>query len=98
MLTIEIAIPKDIREDRVSDLIEEACSNEGLTRRLKGGLASLPGSTHWHFKRGRERGTLEITWLPTERRLWFQVQSGRTGDWIESAAARIKSAIEDAKV
>ena len=55
---------------------------------MKGTLASFPNCVHWHWKRGKERGTLEITWWGKQDRLWFKVAAGRfhtaLGYWNET--------------
>jgi hypothetical protein len=75
----------------------EACVTEvGLHVTLKGTLAAYPGSLHWHIKRGKERGVLELTWWPEQHRLWFSVHRNRTAPWIETAQSQLKQAIEAA--
>jgi hypothetical protein len=71
----------------VSDREIEAAAKElSLVATLKGTLAKYPGSIHWHFKNGRERGALEVTLQPAERRVWVSIQDGRRGEWVERAA------------
>jgi hypothetical protein len=74
--------------------IESACSAEGLEIGMKGTLASFPGSTHWHFRRPGERGTLEITLFPSQKRIWAQIQDGRRAPWIDACLVNIKDALE----
>lgn len=76
--------------------IERACSALGLRVGMKGTLRSYPGSVHWHLKYGKESGTLELTLLARERRLWAQVQRGRRAPWIEEALPNVKRAVERA--
>jgi hypothetical protein len=45
------------------------------------------------LKKERERGTLELTWWPGKRRLWFKIQAGRTGDWIDEAIPTLSKRI-----
>jgi hypothetical protein len=72
----------------------EACvAAAGLRVTLKTTLAQYPGSVHWHVKQGRERGILEMTWWPQERRLWLAVHANRAGEWTEAAAARLKTCL-----
>lgn len=71
----------------------EAGASLSLTITLRGTLRSFPGSTHWHLKRGNERGVLEVTLWPAGRRLWITVQSGRTGLWTEAAAAALRDTL-----
>ena len=74
-------------------LVEAQCAAEGLQLTLKGTLAKYPGCVHWHFKRGSERGTLEITWWAKTRRFWFSIQARRTGAWVEETLERLKKVL-----
>src|SRR5687768_17700711 len=56
--------------------IDAALAAHGLLVTMKGTLKSYPGCTHWHCKSGNEKGTLEITLWPAQKRAWFKVQSG----------------------
>lgn len=55
--------------------IEPLAATLGLTCTLRTTLATLPGSLHWHFKRPKEKGTLEFT--THNSTAWLSVQSGR---------------------
>ena len=79
MLEVEIHIPVPTSPDILPRLVEQACVVEGLVSSLKGTLAQYPNCVHWHFKKGREPGTLEITWWAKENQLWFKVASGQIG-------------------
>jgi hypothetical protein len=94
MLEVELQIPKGIESRTVTGSVEEVCASNELTCALKGTLASYPGSIHWHFKQGKQRGTLEITWWESEHRLWFKVASGRTREWILKSIPQLKEQIE----
>jgi hypothetical protein len=52
---------------------------------MRTSLRTFPGCVHWHVKRGREPGTLEITFWPQERRAWFTIHDGRQAEWIEKS-------------
>ena len=69
--------------------VEAAVGRVGLVVSMKGTLAKFPGCTHWHLKRGGERGVLEVTLWPAEKRLWLSVQDGRKGAWIDEAVERL---------
>ena len=79
MREIEVAIPADVKLDKAEAIIEAACSAEGLRLTLNGTLKQYPGCVHWHYKRGSEPGTLEITLWAVKRRLWFKVSAGSAG-------------------
>jgi len=69
MLEVQVALPPPAKNLEVEMLVETACAAEGLRQTLKGPLAKYPGSVHWHFKKGKQRGTLEITLWKAQRRL-----------------------------
>jgi hypothetical protein len=94
MREVEFQIPPSVPLADVDATVESACTAEGLQIGMKGKLASFPGSTHWHFKRPRERGVLEITFFPREGRIWAQIRDGRRADWIDPCLAKIKSVVE----
>jgi hypothetical protein len=94
VIEIELAVPTRARATSVIKIIERACSAENLTLALKGTLAKYPGCVHWHFKKGKERGALEVTWWGREHRLWFKVAVNRKGQWIDEIVPRLKHSIE----
>jgi hypothetical protein len=69
--------------------IELLCEKEGLSQKIKRSLKGYSGSTHWHYKRGKEIGTLEITLLPNERKINFSVHENRKGPWTGKYADRL---------
>ena len=98
MNIIEVDLPtvlQQINGDMVS-IVERICLAESLTVTLRGTLASYSGPTHWHFKNGKARGTLELTWWPARNRLWFKVAGGRAAPWIEACLPRLKAKLEQA--
>ena len=44
---------------------------------LKGTAKAYPGSVHWHLKRGKQPGTVEVTLWAARRRLWVSVHGNR---------------------
>ena len=95
MIEVELQIPANASSEHVVRVVEQLCSSNGLTCAQKGTLAGYPGCIHWHFKLGKQKGTLEITWWETKNRLWFKVAKGRTGDWMTESIAALKRKIED---
>ena len=94
MLQVEINLPPHLPSNSIPGLVEEACSSLNLDRATRGTLAKYPGSIHWHYKNGKARGTLEITWWARERRLWIKVAAGRRADWIDALIPRLKRTLE----
>ena len=93
MIELELQIPADATSDTVVRVVEQICIANGLTCARKGTLASYPGCVHWHYNKGKQKETLEITWWETENRLWFKVSKGRKGDWIDESMTELKKQI-----
>jgi hypothetical protein len=96
MVELDIETPKNINTNTLIDAIERVCHVHDLTCTLKGTLTKYPDSVHWHFKKGKQKGTLEITWWENKNRLWFKVADGRTGTWIKESMSKIKEEIQKA--
>ncbi|MCI0398094.1 MAG: hypothetical protein L0322_24630 [Chloroflexi bacterium] len=94
METILLDIPAGADPAQAEAVIEGCCAAEGLRPALKSSLARYPGCVHWHYKQGKEPGTLEITLWPQERRAWFSIRPNRRGPWLTETAARLKLAIK----
>ena len=93
MRNLEIHLPEGADFAVVEQAIDAAILDSGLRVTLRGTLKRHPGCVHWHAKREREAGTLEITLWPREGRAWFTIQDGRTAAWIDEAAMRLAEAI-----
>ncbi len=61
--------------------IEAICLRAGLTLSMKGSLKQLSQNTHWHFKYGKQKGVLELTFLPNSGELILSVHANRKADW-----------------
>lgn len=94
MTEINIHLSTSLKPAQLPRLVERAATAEQLTLTLKGTLAKYPGCTHWHYQQGKQPGTLEITWYPRERRLWFKIARNRNNGWIEVVVPRLKRLIE----
>ena len=96
MQSFDIPLPVDRSTNVLPAAVQQACSAAGLTLTLDGTLKSYPGSRHWHYRRGRERGTLEITFWPAQRRLWLKIAAGRTSAWITELLPSLQAALAEA--
>ena len=61
MIEVELQIADSVNTDALVKVVEQICIANRLTCILKRTLASYPGSIHWHFKKDRQKGILEIT-------------------------------------
>lgn len=95
LTVFEIPLPHILEPGAVERLVEAACVAAGLTATMKGTLHAYPGCIHWHYKRGRVAGVLEVTYWPSGHRLWLSVQAGRTGAWAASAATTLAETLAE---
>jgi hypothetical protein len=96
MIEIEIRIPLKIKPATLIEAVEKNCSDYDLTCTLKSTLAKYPECIHWHFRKDKQRGILEITWWEKENRLWFKVADNRAGTWLDESLPVLKKKIEHA--
>ena len=84
MDTIDIPLRAGRDPAALPALVERAVAEAGLaSRRLE--LRGHLGATHWHIRRPGARGTLELTYWPSENRLWFAVHTNRRAERIAPA-------------
>ena len=96
MRQIEFKVPAKCDLANAERVIESACQSHGLTAAMKGSLAALRGSVHWHYKQPRQKGTLELTLLPSEGRIWAQIHTNRAAPWIDTLLPRLQKDVETA--
>jgi hypothetical protein len=96
MLDFPITIHEATDFRRAGSVVEKCCRRLGLVQGMKTTLAKHPGSTHWHYKRAKQSGTLEITVWPSMRRVWMTVQDGRKADWITEMMPTLTRELEQA--
>lgn len=92
----EIIWPVGAEVEQIAQSVERCALEQGLVLTLRDTLRSYPGSIHWHWKRGQERGVLEITLWPQANCLWFSVQAGRTAGWIDALLPILHTSIVNA--
>jgi hypothetical protein len=94
VIETEFAMPKGCDVKCVERTVERVCGMRGLLMALKGSLSQYPGSIHWHFKKDRRKGTLELTLYPAKSRLWSKVPAGRKALWIDETLPSLKNQVE----
>ena len=91
MQEIEIPIPAGSDIALIESTIDHAILHAGLHVTLRSTLNKYRGCIHWHLKKGKKRGTLELTLLPKEERAWFSIHQNRKGDWIDETVSTLMS-------
>jgi hypothetical protein len=64
-------------KSKISDVIRKHGLNTASLHTLK----SIPGSIHWHVKKGKEKGLLEITYVSKQKQVWVDIHDNRRSDW-----------------
>ena len=77
MRDIEILLPSNCEVDNIAQATDAALFEVGLRVTMRDTFKKYPGRIYWHAKHGCETRTLEVTFWPKKRRVWFTVQSGR---------------------
>ena len=80
---------------RVRRLVEKTCRSLGLDMKIKRPYSHSPKSVHWHYKRGSEPGTIEVTFWEEKERLWLSVHSNRTGSWTSGGLVLLERALQE---
>jgi hypothetical protein len=94
MREVEFSVPKKCDLKLAERLIEDICAQRELQMAMKGSQSKFPGSIYWHYKREKQKGTLELTLFPASRRLWAKVAEGRKGPWIDLELPPLEREVE----
>jgi hypothetical protein len=97
MTVLEIPLSRPMTADRATQLVERLAATEGLEVRMRGTLSQYPGSLCWHLARPGERGTLVLTFWPSQDRLWLAVQNGQSADWMFDSLLRLGDHVQCAR-
>lgn len=93
MRDIDVPLPRGT-DAEIIEQFDDVVAQSGLTVTLRDSLRKYPGCVHWHLKKGREPGTLELTLWPDERRAWFSVHRGRAAPWIDAELERLAATLQ----
>jgi hypothetical protein len=69
--------------------VEQATAAMGLQLTMKGTLKTLPTNIHWHYKKPKHKGTLEITLVLSSHQLIVECKKGRWGDWVQEVLGEL---------
>jgi transglutaminase-like putative cysteine protease len=70
-------------EEQVMMDIEKIIKQFDLIVTQKSTLSTKKGSVHYHLKRGKSKGVLELTYWPAMRGLWVEIHDNRSAEWNE---------------
>jgi hypothetical protein len=94
MYIVEIAIPSGLASEALIAQIERSVTAAGLSLGERMMLRTYPGSSHWHVRQPGTTGVLELTYWPSQPRLWFAVHANRQAAWIAPAIERLRASLE----
>ena len=94
MQEIEINLSSHQQQNEIEEIIEDACQAQSLHIVSKNTLQKYPGCVHWHYRRIKTTGTLEITYWSARDRCWFPVRNGRAQPWVIETVKQLKVEIE----
>ncbi len=89
MIVHRVSVPLDRTLDDVDAWLYDVAALRCLDIHSAVSLRGMPGSRHWHLRRSRIPGTLEITFNPVNRELRMSAHSNRLGSWVEETLALI---------
>lgn len=93
MHTINVTAPCDDGR-AVEEALIDICAALGLQIAMSGGLKRYPGSVHWHLKRAKASGTLEVTVWPEGAKLWVSYHANRASPWVQETAPALAAALQ----
>ena len=88
-----IPLPETLATEAVPARIEQTFTTLGLIIALRTTLKAHPGAIHWHIRRPRQSGTLEITYDPNSHRAWYSTRAGRTKEWVVAMMEQVTTEI-----
>ena len=77
-----------------AEQLQDMCLDLGLTQTMKGTLKTIGANTHWHYKKGNEKGVLEITLHHSTAVIVLSVHENRQANWVLPVMRELKKRIE----
>lgn len=90
MIEITVTPVRPITAEQLQDM----CVALGLIQTMKGRLKTIAANTHWHYKKGSEKGVLEITLHHSTAVIVLSVHENRQADWILPVMKELEKRIE----
>jgi hypothetical protein len=82
-------------EDMIIKEIEEIINQFELIVTQRSPLSTLKGSTHYHLKIGKQAGLLEVTYWPSQKRLWVEIHDNRRSEWNQAMIRPFSEALAE---
>jgi hypothetical protein len=86
---------KLFEEDFILNEIEGIIKEFNLTITQKTTLSTMKGTIHYHLKKGKLPGVLELTYWPQKKRLWIEIHDNRKSEWNENIISSFAERIAD---
>ncbi len=90
MYEVRITVSEKVKASQ----IEMLCAQLELTCTMRGELKSIASNLHWHFKKAKLKGVMEITLMKETGEIILSVHDNRRGAWEEEVMKKVKSALE----
>lgn len=74
--------------------IEKLCTQLELICTMQGELKSIAPNLHWHFKKAKMKGVMEITLMKENGEVILSVHDNRRGGWEEEMMQAIKTTLQ----
>ncbi|MDZ4717590.1 MAG: hypothetical protein SH847_03905 [Roseiflexaceae bacterium] len=95
MIMYPIVLPSRASTAMVTETKEAVLIDANLCITMKSTLKQYPGCIHWHIQSGRNSGTLELTFWPHARQVWFSIQHGRRAPWIDTLLPELQQMLQE---
>jgi hypothetical protein len=89
---LDIDVPSHWKDQVIIKSVEAACKDLGLIQRSR--LYWVKHLVRWQIKMEKQKGSLEISFLPRTRRVWLAVRKNRNADWMDPIIPQLKMDIE----
>ncbi|WP_053217459.1 hypothetical protein [Virgibacillus senegalensis] len=77
----DVSKVKPMDEELLCEEIEELIEHFALTITQRTTLSTKKGCYHWHTKKGRQKGVLEVTYWPKHGRISLEIADNRKAEW-----------------
>jgi hypothetical protein len=77
--------------------IETNCSGLGLSLTMKTSLKTMNKNFHWHYKKSKLKGVLEITLLPLTNEIILSCKKNREAEWMTEVCDILRTSFTSKK-